>query len=1080
MANSLIGNSAVATHMYQALYGQAPSNGLYNSYIDSLAASSPAAFAATLAGNFANVTDSALALQVLNNLGVTATTVTATGEYTKLLTALGEAFAAFPAMRGQVILNATNLFANLESDATYGAAATTYNKQALANFTYASTIANTSPGIAALPDPTIGQTYTLTTGADNFTGTALNDTFSGPVSGILSAFDKLAGGLGVDTLTISDTAAIDTTGLSLTVTGMDTVNLNGTAGVKVDTTGWGTTALTVANGTAGNVNVTAESTTAVVATSSFATGTVTAVGGSTQSLTAKGGAITASKAAGAITATLTSAAAVAGSYTGGTSVTVTESGLTTGTVAIGGATTATRPTGAVTATLSGSAASGASGTVAVTGGTSITVSDLIGNSNTTGTSNSGNITITGSAATTSVSVTQADAVAVAVTAAETAEVKNTAGEVTTALVAATTATGGVAAGVVAISDVNAASGTLANSIGSVTLNNYGASTIASNALTSLSLSGTGGTLSITNAATTPTNTTLGLTVNKLSGANTITDVNNEIVNLNITTGATKSTIAGIAATGVTALTVDGSSGLTLTAGGMTSLKTITVKGAAGLTDSDLGGIGALTSVDASGTSGDNTVTLLSTQTAYTGGSGVDTVTINAVSSKVIDGGAGTADVLVSNTATYAASTKNVNFETLQMGGAANGAFVATGFSNLAAGAITGASSFSNVAAGVGLTLTGAAGFAVTYTLSDANGASDVLPLTVKSAGTTEANSVIATGVETVNVTLVDTLTTSHLAATETLTLAGTGQKTLTFTGTTPLKLALVDTEVTLTSVDASGLTGTGEGFAWTAPVLTSTAGVTVTGVAGAGTNALDFSSYVAGKVTYTGGSGADTVVLGTAAKANVLNLGNGTNTVTGASTGANVITGGTGADTFITGTTGNNVINFGNGANTFTATTGNNTYTGGTGVDTVTVGGGSNSITSGTGNDVITITTAGANVNTYSTITDAHAGMKIGVTDMGTETFVTAKVSTLNANTAVFQDFANTVAAQASDANHATNAAWGWFQFGGNTYLEQIRHDTTLAADDFFVNGVDVIICLTGLVDLSTATGGTTNVLTLV
>ncbi len=137
MANALIGNSAVATHLYQAFYGMAPSYALYNSYIADINANGQTAFAQKMADNFKNTSDAALALQVLNNLGVTATTVTATGEYAKLLAALTEAFAAYPTMRGQVMLNATNLFANLEADATYGAAATTYNNQALANFTYA-------------------------------------------------------------------------------------------------------------------------------------------------------------------------------------------------------------------------------------------------------------------------------------------------------------------------------------------------------------------------------------------------------------------------------------------------------------------------------------------------------------------------------------------------------------------------------------------------------------------------------------------------------------------------------------------------------------------------------------------------------------------------------------------------------------------------------------------------------------------------------------------------------------------------------------------------------------------------------
>ncbi|MCX7180685.1 MAG: hypothetical protein NTX56_18620, partial [Proteobacteria bacterium] len=107
----------------------------------------------------------------------------------------------------------------------------------------------------------------------------------------------------------------------------------------------------------------------------------------------------------------------------------------------------------------------------------------------------------------------------------------------------------------------------------------------------------------------------------------------------------------------------------------------------------------------------------------------------------------------------------------------------------------------------------------------------------------------------------------------------------------------------------------------------------------------------------------------------------------------------------------------------FTATTGNNPYTGGTGVDTITVGGGQNSLTTGTGADVVTISAAGANVNTYSTILDPHATMKLTFTNAGTESFVSAKVSTLDPSTAVFQDYANTVVAQTTVDNHNSEGA---------------------------------------------------------
>lgn len=149
-AATVSGDSAVAIHMYQALYGQAASYASYNSYVSQMdgTAASQSAFAATLAGNFNNVSDAALALQVLNNLGVTEATVVGAGEYATLLAAAEQIFGAYPTMRGQVILNMTNLFGNLEGDPTYGAAAASYNNQATVNYSYSSNPASTDVNLA--------------------------------------------------------------------------------------------------------------------------------------------------------------------------------------------------------------------------------------------------------------------------------------------------------------------------------------------------------------------------------------------------------------------------------------------------------------------------------------------------------------------------------------------------------------------------------------------------------------------------------------------------------------------------------------------------------------------------------------------------------------------------------------------------------------------------------------------------------------------------------------------------------------------------------------------------------------------
>jgi len=162
-------------------------------------------------------------------------------------------------------------------------------------------------------------------------------------------------------------------------------------------------------------------------------------------------------------------------------------------------------------------------------------------------------------------------------------------------------------------------------------------------------------------------------------------------------------------------------------------------------------------------------------------------------------------------------------------------------------------------------------------------------------------------------------------------------------------------------------------------------------------------------------------------------------------------------------------ITGGAGDDAITGSSGADTINGGAGADTITTGGGLDTITGGAGNDTFIIT-APANGNTYATITDATAGDKIRFADQGTETFASAKK--VLADTAVFQDYLDAAAAA---TNAAANGNYAWFQWAGNTYLVQDNSDNAT-----FANGTDIVVKLTGLVDLSTATGGTTNELTIV
>ena len=168
-AATVTGGSAVAVHMYQALYGMAPSNATLNAHT-AQATADPAAFAKTLANNFASTSSTALAKLVLDNLNVTAATVTAVNgqgqsEYAILLDALGQMFTFYGVdARGQIILNATNLLAGLETDVTYGVTAVSYNNQATVNTAYSSNIANTTPAAVSTATPNAGAAQNVAVG----------------------------------------------------------------------------------------------------------------------------------------------------------------------------------------------------------------------------------------------------------------------------------------------------------------------------------------------------------------------------------------------------------------------------------------------------------------------------------------------------------------------------------------------------------------------------------------------------------------------------------------------------------------------------------------------------------------------------------------------------------------------------------------------------------------------------------------------------------------------------------------------------------------------------------------------------
>lgn len=829
-----------------------------------------------------------------------------------------------------------------------------------------------------------GTVYTLTVTPDTVVGTSGNDTFVANTNATkdqtLTTLDSIDGGTGTDILSVvsADTALDLSLATGATVKNVETVNLTSAGTINGDISTW--------------AGVTQLNAVAIGAATLTAAATTNA------------------------SVTIANAAALASTFEGGKDVTVTANGVTgAASIKVGDVTAAKGVVTVVTNEAAAATTSTAAG-IEVTGGTTVNVTaNLKGAVNNTITG--GAIKVTGTADTTTVSVTQ------------------------TAAATAGATKSGIVDGGVTIADLNAGSATKAATISTVSLANYGNSTISSNALTNLTLAGKSGTLGITSGLTKETVTTLNLTVNGLD-AGAITDASNHFKTIAITATGADSTIANIADTAATALTIAGDKAVTFTsAAGLTTLKTVTVTGAAGV-GIDVSGITSVTGIDASASTGANTVTVLADQTTFTGGAGVDTVTITKDATKAIDGGAGTADELVLNDAAAsftngAADTDITGFEVLGLGAAADGTYDASGFAALhIAGAVAAAVEFGNVSAGASLTIDADPTKAVTYSLKT-NTSADAVALTISNADTDgvdfSANAITLTSVESVTlnslgsnklgtevnkVDIVDATATS-------LTVTGTQGATITGFGGSTLKTI----DATAIGADLTlDLTG----------VTLASAGVTFKG--GDGNYVFTDTNLAAGKIlSYTAGNGDNTIVdsSATTGVANIT-LGNGENSIDlGATKGVNTVAVGTGINSIVLGT----------GASIVTIAADTNAAAD---IDTVTVG-------------------APATANNYATIIGLGKGDVLSFADKGTEvwagvgaTGATAKV-TLDPSTALFADYV----AAASAADGSTNGTFSWFQFGGNTYVVEDK-----SAGAGFVAGTDIIVKLTGTVDLTKAVVG--------
>jgi S-layer protein len=739
----------------------------------------------------------------------------------------------------------------------------------------------------------------------------------------------------------------------------------------------------IANITSANNTVTAD----VSAWTGLTNANVVSTGGAT--ITA------ANTTAVAATDSVLGAGAIA--VSGGASATVTATKVNGGTINVGGVAgdvvvTAGAAAGAATATV---------GTVTVNGGKTITVTENLTASSVDVTKavSGGNVNVTGSAATTTVSVKQ------------------------TASAAATTSVGAIATGVVTIKDASAV--TAASTIATATVDGYKTgSSVQSNALTSLTLANSDAAAAFTvianNATAAAAPTTLKLTVNNAAGTldleNAATAANKVYKTLNITT-ATKDSALAVTGSIVETLTIAGTNAIDLSSSSLAALKTVTVSGAAGV-KGDFS-TANVTSVDASATSGKNTVTVDATKATYKGGSGVDIVTLTAAAPTkavtlgagddtivlqslatttgvTIDGGTGTNTVqttfaLASSNAD--AHTELVNFSKLAISTLADASaglktidlinFGTKSYIDFVLGAKTAAAGAdlvigsldSNGTVEFNAANTGAGKVIVAVTNAASNTA-DVLNVKLNATANGAATAfdlVQAANVETVNVnsTTGDTTATKIAADINTLTLSAVNATAVTLTGNVALDLT-GSTLTAVTKVDASAATG----------------GVKV-----------DLSGAAAA-VTYLGGSSVDTVKL--SSQANIVTLGGG--------------------------------------------------------------------------KDVVDATAATSTATVFSTIKDIAAGDTINFAAVTKDITGAAWTDGAKLGAAITSPFGDIFSLlNAATASDGSGHALTWFQFGGDTYIVQ---DNGSAGT--FAAGTDLLIKLTGIHDLTNSTLASAGGLTVV
>jgi len=511
-----------------------------------------------------------------------------------------------------------------------------------------------------------------------------------------------------------------------------------------------------------------------------------------------------------------------------------------------------------------------------------------------------------------------------------------------------------------------------------------------------------------------------ITINSTGAANTVTTLTTTALGATklVVKGDADLTITTVTDTNATLKTYDASalpSTAKLTIGGTAMIANATVTGGAGndsITVSTVAGNDSL-----SGGAGNDTFTFganLTTLDTVVGGDGTDTVSTAVAAVAGLT--AGTAYTTISGVETLtisdatAANTVTTKFISSDINRV--NLTTATGANNGTLALSSGAQTVAVTAAAATL----AAGQTMTIT-SDGTGTTDSLTLSVSPSGTQAAQDYLGSATSNLTTTGFETVAintgtfTTVAATTQNLGALNVGAaNAITVTGSNTLGLAA---GLVAGSLDASGMSG--------AAVLTMggapTAITSITGTARADTLVGDASASIdggAGADTITGGSGNDTI-LG----------GDGNDSIT-ANGGVDSILGGAGNDTIIATLASGNVINGGDGTDTLslaaaaTATTG----AGVSGIETLTL------TTTGLTQDMTLFVDNGLNTITRVNISGAisetftnvgSATNTVGFTSTGTLTGFTRLVDTATDSlTLSVTDAAAVTSATANNENTIT------------------------------------------------------------